>query len=356
MNMDAELMAALDELQRSVNSRLDEIDIASQRMPLPYDEPQNTGKKSFAYQSYVKLLRYGPDRLDTSERKAALILGDDPKGGYLAVPEFDTDVIRNLVQFSPIRGLAKVMTTTAGAVLIPKRTATGTAAWVGEVETRSEAQPAYGMEEITVNEAACYVDLSLQMTEDSSINMGDEVTAGLAEEHGRLEGNAMLVGDGLKKPEGVLGSAAITTVPSGHASQITADALITALYSLPSYYRSRSTWLCNGLTLAAIRKLRDGTGQYLWQPGLAPGQPEHILGRPVVEAPDAPDIASGAKPIIIGSWQDGYRVVDRLNSMTILVDRYTLATSGKVRLHSRRRVGAGVVQPAAFRAMVISAS
>lgn len=105
----------------------------------------------------------------------------------------------------------------------------------------------------------------------------------------------------------------------------------------------------NGSTLAAIRKLKDGTtGVYLWQPSYAAGQPESLLGRPIREVPDMDDVGSGAEPIAFGDVATAYRVVDRLD-MSILVNPYLLATRGIVRIHATRRVGAAVVQPAAFK-------
>lgn len=305
--------------------------------------------------AFEKLLRYGPERLDHDERQAAVIVADDAKGGYLSPPEFVQEVIRNLVQFSPVRQLARIGNTASGEVLIPKRTATGTAYWTGETETRLEAQPAYGQERIPINECAAFIDVSVQMLEDSAIDMTAELAVGLGEEFGRLEGLAGISGSGVKQPEGVLSNSSVPTVASGASASITADALISMLYSLPPFYRNRSTWVCSGATLAAIRKIKDGSGQYLLQPGLAVDRPDTLLSRPILEAVDVPEIAASATPVILGSWSDGYRIYDRVY-LSILRDNFTQALTGKVRFWARRRVGMGVVQAAAFRKMVISAS
>jgi HK97 family phage major capsid protein len=104
----------------------------------------------------------------------------------------------------------------------------------------------------------------------------------------------------------------------------------------------------NGATLAAIRKLKDSTGQFLWQPSLIVGQPETILGRPVIEVPDMADVGSAAEPILFGDIATAYRIVDRVG-LSILVNPYLLATNGITRIHATRRVGAAVVQPAAVK-------
>ena len=359
--MDPDLQDALDGLAAAarantdtLGARMDSLETRQNRAMLGGAAGGTVRGKSAALKSFEKLMRYGESRLDADERRNSVIVSDDGKGGYLAVPEFQTELIRNLVVFSPIRQLARVGTTTAGTVLIPKRLAQGTATWVGETETRSEAQPAFGMEEIPINEAAAYIDISNQMLEDAAIDMSAELSLGLGEEFGRQEGLAGFVGNGVKQPEGVLTNANVTSVVSGAASSITADALISMFYSLPAFYRNRSTWAMSGTTLAAIRKLKSGEGDLLWQPGLMLGQPELLLGRPLVECVDLPDVASSAYPIVLGDWNTGYRLIDRL-SLAILRDPFSLATSGKIRFHARRRVGGGVVQAAAFRKMLVSA-
>ena len=103
----------------------------------------------------------------------------------------------------------------------------------------------------------------------------------------------------------------------------------------------------NGLTLASLRMLANTFGQPFWQPSLALGQPETLLGCPVLEIPDMPDVAANATPILFGDFETAYRVVDRVELST-LVNPYTLATKGATRIHATRRVGADVVQPKAI--------
>ena len=110
----------------------------------------------------------------------------------------------------------------------------------------------------------------------------------------------------------------------------------------------------NGTTLGAVRKLKDGQGNYLWQPSFQAGQPETVLGRPVVEMVDMPDIGDGAFPIIYGDFS-AYRIVDRL-AMSILVNPYLLATKGLTRIHATRRVGGRVLQAARFRKLKTATS
>lgn len=141
---------------------------------------------------------------------------------------------------------------------------------------------------------------------------------------------------------------------SGHATQVTADALIRLMYAQPATYRNAGVWAMNGTTLGLLRVLKDGDGRFLWQPSYQAGQPETILGRPVIELPDMDDVAAGAEPIIFGDFS-GYRIVDRL-AMSVLVNPYLLATQGLTRIHATRRVGGRVIQAAKFRKLRIAAA
>lgn len=364
---------ALDELKGSVDARLkavetksldagklaDRLDKLEAKLNRPKVSNDNENvEATIERKAFTGYLRSGRESLGADEVKA-LRLADDTAGGYLAVPEFTTEVDKNLVQFSPIRQAARVGNTSNGSVIIPRRTAGPTGSWVGETDDRPETESTYGQAEIPIHEAACYVDVSTRLLEDAAVNVEAEVAFDLAEEFGRLEGVAFLNGDGAKKPVGILRASGVAYTPTGSASTLgtaPADLLITALYAMPAYYRNRGAWLMNGSTLALIRKIKnEATGDYLWQPAYAAGQPETILGRPVVEAPDMPDIGAGAEPIVFGDFATAYRIYDRL-ALSVMRDPYTRATNGLVRFHARRRVGGDVVRAEAIRKIRCAAS
>lgn len=180
----------------------------------------------------------------------------------------------------------------------------------------------------------------------------------LAEDFGLKEGLSFLKGTGPLQPEGLLINADISIVATGNASTLgsgPADMLIDTFYSLPAAYRNAGTWLMNSTTLAAIRKLKDGTtGTYLWSPGFQ-GQADTILGRPVIDCPDMDDVGSGTTPIAFGDIAATYRILDRIG-LSILANPYLLATTGTTRIHATRRVGGAVVQPAAMKKIVCKTS
>ncbi|MFO1126354.1 MAG: phage major capsid protein [Methylocystis sp.] len=345
--------AKIDDLEKKLadaQKRADDLELKMQRpgAQRPKDERAEIEKKAF-----VTFLRHGREGLGAEEIKS-LRVADDTQGGYLAPAEFSREVDKDIIQFSPIRQAARVGATASGSVIIPRRTGRPTAQWVGETQDRSETESAYGQAEIEIHEIACYVDVSNKLLEDAAVDVSAEVAFDLSEEFGRLEGAAFVNGNGVKKPIGFLSDASIGEKNSGNATAVTADGLIDLFYSLAPFYRQRGAWMLNGSTLAAIRKLKDGQGQYLWQPGLTAGQPETILGRPAIEAVDLPDVGAGAYPIVFGDFATAYRIYDRI-SISLLRDPYTVATNGLTRFHARRRVGGGVVRAEALRKMKISA-
>ena len=276
---------------------------------------------------------------------------NDTSDHVLAPEQIESDFIRNLVEYSPIRSIADVRSTTAGAVILPRRTGITNAQWVDETGPRPESQPTFGQSKIEIKEVATYVDISLRLVEDSG-NVVAEVTQALAEDFGQKEALAFVSGDGVLEPLGILSDPAVPEVAAAGAT-LDPDELIAMMYALPATYRNSSTWVMNGATLAAIRTLKDGDGRYLWQPSYQAGLPETILGRPVLDAIDMPDVETGETGIILGDFKRGYRIYDRV-SLGILPDPYSQRTNGLMRYHARRRVGAGVVRPDAFRKLVMA--
>jgi HK97 family phage major capsid protein len=302
---------------------------------------------SLERRAFSSFLRFGTDRMPADETRA-LIVGDDSKGGFLAPAEFQAEVIKGIVEISPIRQAVRVGSTSAGSVILPKLTGRPTAQWVGEDETRPETTQTYGQVEIPVHELACFIDVSLRLLEDAAVNVESEVASEVAQEFALKEGAAFSDGDGAKKPLGIQRVVGIPEFLNGHATNLNADKLIGLLYATPAVYRNSGSWMMNSTTLGVVRTLKDGMGNYIWMPGIQSGQPSSLLGRPVIEDPEMPDIASGAFPVIYGDFSKAYRIYDRVG-LSILRDPYTMATRGLVRFHARRRVGGGPVLTEALR-------
>jgi len=364
----AVVAAAINDLEKTVTGRLgaletksaalsgigDRLDAMEARLNRPASTPNGSGENALERKAFGTYLRHG-NQTPVDEIKA-LTVSSDPQAGYLAPPEVSTEFIRELVEFSPIRSVASVRNTAAPSVRYPARTSGTNAGWEGELEEAEESSMSFGMLEVPVHKITTYVDLSNELLADSGGQAEAEVNLALAEDFGRKEAVAFVNGSGVKQPEGVMSADGIEHSVSGVAAAITADALITMLYAMPATYRNASgfRWAMNGGTLAAIRKLKDGQGNYLWQPSYQAGQPETLLGKPVLEMVDMPDVAAGTFPIIAGDFS-AYRIVDRL-TLSVFSDPYTQAKRGVTRLHATRRVGGRVLQPARFRKLKIAAS
>lgn len=314
----------------------------------------SNGDISLERRAFANFLRLGDNRMDAEEVRA-LIVGDDTKGGYLAPAEFQAEVIRGIVEISPIRQAVRVGSTSAGSVILPKLTGRPTASWVGEEEERPETTMTFGQVEIPVHELAAYIDVSLRLLEDSAINVESEVASELAQEFALKEGAALSNGDGAKKPMGVQRTPGVPEVINGSATVLNPDKLVALMYALPAAYRSNASWLMNGVTLGVVMTLKDGQGNFLWQPSFQAGQPSTLLGRPIIEDNSMPDIGNGTYPIQFGDFSKSYRVFDRVG-MSILRDPYTQATKGLVRFHARRRVGGGPVLAEALRKLKMATS
>jgi HK97 family phage major capsid protein len=363
---EAVVTKALQDLQKTVDDRLKdieaktaesdklkervkELETKSNRPGGSLDTKEEPTEERKAFCVY---LRRG-DSMRAEESKA-LTVSSDPAGGYFAPAEMAAEFIRDLVQVSPVRSIASVRSTGAPSVIYPKRTGITNAKWKGENQAQEASEPSFGQAEVTVREINTYVDISNQLLTDSAGQAETEVRLALAEDFGQKEGAAFVNGDGVLAPEGFLSNADIQSLETASTTAIAPDELISAMYALPAAYRNAGTWGMSGTTLAAIRKLKDGQGNYLWQPSFVAGQPEMILGRPVVEMVDMPDIAAGKYPVIFGDFS-AYRIVDRV-AMSILVNPYLLATSGMTRIHASRRVGGRVLQAARFRKIKMKAS
>lgn len=339
-----------------LNDRLDTLETVLQRGRRvaakalgPADPERREAREAFG-----RFLRRGEKGLEPDEVKA-LSVSNDTTGGYLAPDEYSHEILKGVVEFSPLREVARVRQTSARAIQAPKRSGQFAAQWTAETGTRTETTGlSYGLEEVPTHEMYALVDISQQDLEDAVFDLEGELNGEFAEQFGVAEGAAFIAGDGVGRPEGLMTDAGVAVTNSGDASLITGDGLIGVYHGLKTPYAVRGAWLLNRTTLGEIRKLKDSQGQYLWQPGLAGSAPNTILGQPYVEATDMPDVAANAFPVAFGNFARGYLIVDRVE-LAVLRDPFTQATSGNVRFIARRRVGGQVVLAEAIAKLKIAA-
>ena len=299
-----------------------------------------------AFDSYC---RKGLEGLQPDEKKA-LTVSNDSTGGYLAPPEYVRELLKTITEISPIRSIARVRSTGARSIQIPKRDGQFSAQWVSESGTRSETTGyTVGLEELPAHEMYALVDISEQDLEDTVFDLEAEMQSEFAEQFAKAEGNAFVVGDAVGKPHGFMDHSGVGHVVSGSASAVTADGLISLVHNIKSDYTRNGTFVFNRATLASIRKLKDTAGQYVFQTGMMLGgnMVNTILGHPYVEATDMPSEGSNTFPVAFGDFRRAYMIVDRVN-LAVLRDPFTQATTGNVRYIARKRVGGQVVQKEAI--------
>jgi HK97 family phage major capsid protein len=237
---------------------------------------------------------------------------------------FIGQLYKYLVDTSSIRQAnPKVFTTSSGEPLVvPRSTAEGAAVWTGEGAPLTAGDPTIG----SVTLGAFKVGKIIQISSELLADEGFDVVGFLAESAGRNIGiavdTAYVVGTGGNQPTGLLNATNATvagfTAANGTGSgaglpttgTVTgADVLIELYHSVIPQYRARAAFLMNDSTIKAVRKLKDTTGQYLWQPALVAGQPDTILGKPVYADPNMPAFGFNAKPILFGDFS-GYFLRD----------------------------------------------
>lgn len=321
-----------------VNDRLDEIEVKFEKAAL--DTRRSDDEPSEESKAFGSWLRKG--EVSEDERKA-LSISDDTAGGFLAPAEYQREILKGAVEFSPVRALARVTETIAQSVKIPKRTGSFSAAWVSSGGTRSETTGlSYGLEEIPTHEAYALVDVENQLLEDSAFNLEAELALEYEEQFGVAEGTAFVSGSAVGRPEGFLTNADVTDVTSTTNDVLDARDFALLLYSLKEPYHANSVFGLNRTTLRVARNLQDSNGQFVWQPTLGADTPASLIGRPYVLMADMADVANGAKVLVVADWKRAYRIVDRIG-MAVQRDPYTQNTSGMTRFIARKRVGGQIV-------------
>lgn len=330
----------------AVQRRLDTLEAKANR-------PQGvhvTGADNTEVKAYGNFLRRGVERLDAEDIKA-LTVSTDANGGYLAPEETGNELIKLLNEFSPLRQYAKVINISGQSIVYPRRVSGTQASWVTEIANRTASGMTFEQVTMTPHELATFTDVSNALLEDNAYGLEGELLQDFAESFAKTEGQAFVSGDGVGKPKGILAAGnGIAEMKTGVAASFPtsnpADVIIAMFHKIPSVFAQAGVWMMNRNTLATVRTWKDGNGRYLVLDPISDGAPTTLLGRPIVEMFDMPDIAAGATPILFGDMQ-GFRIIDRVG-LTTLRDPYTLATNGQVRFHARKRVGADVTHPDRF--------
>lgn len=351
-----ETKASLDLVQ----DRMDALEAKAEKAILFANTRTAAGEMSDERKEFMEFARKGVLPAESKIMTAT----DESTGGVLAPADFIAEVIKGIIEYSPIRNIARVRPTSRRSSQQPKRTGRAAATWTGETGTRTAtANPTYGLTEIPNHELYARVLISNQDLEDSVVDLESDVTSQMAEQFGVSEGLGFVSGDANGKPEGFLSNAVVAAayVANGATTFTNGDGLLKLRFELKEAYWTSARMVLNRLTLRDIRLLKDDNHNYIWTPGvgqgagLAQGVPATIVDTPYVLATDMPTVASDALTVACGDFGKGYTISDRIQ-VSFLRDPYSAAADGAVVFHARKRVGGQVVLPEAIKVLKMAAS
>ena len=345
----SELRAEMDELKAKLRHSM----VEAGRPPL------GTELKSAGSEGFADFLRSG----ETAVEGKSVDNASSAAGGHAVPREIDEAIDRTLVAISPIRRIAnvvKVGSSNYRKLLTSGGTPSG---WVGfeaarpetSTPTFTEIVPASG--ELYANPAA-----SQHMLDDAVFDVEAWLANEIATEFARAEGMAFVKGTGVNQPLGFLNSPTATTadgarpigtlqtIGTGVAGAFPAsnpqDKLVDLVQSLRQPYRQGAVFVMNSATAALVRKMKTADGAFIWQTGMVAGQPATLLGYPVIEAEDMPDVAANSLSIAFGNFKSGYIITERAET-SILRDPYS--KKPYVYFYATKRVGGQVVNSEAIK-------
>lgn len=386
----AETVEKVEKLNATIDSLKERLEKAELRLDTP-TKPGNGGEFTQEQQDHLKdfnsWLRNpkSPDNIRAMhERTKAVSVGTPSAGGY-AVPEILLRTIeKKLIDVSPLRSLVRVVQVANSdfRALVDTRGEEG--GWVGENASsgnRSETStPGLGEVVPTFGTLYAYPKATEESLNDLFFDVGGWLVDNIVETFAKLEGEAIVSGNGTNKPTGFLAGVPVSTgdeasparafgtlqyIPTGAAGAFPndrlgsppgnpGDPLIDVVYSLKPGYRRNAVWLANKATISTVRKFKDSEGNYLWQPGLISGQPDRILGYNVAEMEAMPDIGSNTFPMAFGDFARGYILADVVGLRISMDDNIT--TPGQIKWYARKRLGGKVYNDDAIKLLKAAAT
>ena len=350
-----------DELGR-LSAAVDELAKKANRPGAPGvegDEALQAEHKS----AWIKWVRKGDDAGLADIEHKAMNVGTPADGGYAVPIQQDRDIMRLLTDLSPMRQVCRVMT--VGTEDYRKLVNLGGTAsgWVGETDARpATAGPTLAQLKPSFGELYANPEVTQKALDDIFFNVEGELSQDISESFAVLEGKAFLSGTGTNQPVGLLTAKTsaesdsarafgtvqhiATGVADNFPAKDPADILIDLIYSMKAGYRTGAQFMVNSMTLAAMRKWKDGQGNYIWQPAMQNGQPGSIFGYGYVTNEDMPSAGAGAIPVVFANFQQAYTIFDRVGIRS-LRDPYT--NKPFVGFYTTKRVGSMIANTQAVK-------
>ena len=353
----------IDAEVKAFNVQRKAFDVSSAGTPITADEYK-------AYHSgFFNLMRKGNVELLSDAERKAMIAGDDSNGGYLLPPTTVGRAVARIFELSPIRAIAGVQPISTDAMEGIYDNDEASYGWVGEVAARTDTNtPTLGKYRVEAHEMYAAPKASQKLIDDSAVDIENWLAMKVADKFARAEGDKFINGTGVAQPRGF---ATYTTAATGDATRTwgelehvktgangafhttQADPLFDLLGAFKPGYLGNAKWVTLRSVITAIRKFKTTTTlEYIWQPGLQVGQPDRLLGYPIVIAQDMPALATDSLSMAFGDFKEGYQIVDRVGIRT-LRDPYT--SKPYVIFYSTKRVGGAVLNFEAIKFIKFSA-
>ena len=320
---------------------------------VPEDKEEKTGTASDAYRTaFWNNIR----KRNWYDVKNVLEIGTDANGGYLVPDEYEKKLIDALQDENFFRSIATVIRTQSGTHTIPVVASHGTASWMEENGLYPETDDTFDQISLSAYKLGTAIKVSEELMNDSVFDIENYISKEFARRIGAAEEEAFLTGDGSKKPEGVFTATAknadqLTTITN---TNLTFDTIMDVFHSLRSVYRNRAIWILNDATVKALRKIKDNTGNFIWQPSVVAGQPDMILNRPYKTSIYAPELAAGNVPILFGDFSYYWIAERQGRSFKRLNELY--AANGQIGFLASERVDGKLILPEAVVGLSVSSS
>jgi HK97 family phage major capsid protein len=351
-----------------MKKQLEAIETAVAKMDFPGggDTNPNAKIKKAHAEAFDKWFRKGTGEAELKDLQiqASASTLSDPDGGFTVPEEVETAIDRVAQTVSAMRRISTVRSISTDTYKKLVNQGGATSGWVGEKGARTETGTPT-LAEIAINTKELYAMpyATQQLLDDSRVDIAAWLADEVAIEFNEEESEAFISGSGVEQPKGIAAYTMVANasyvwgkvgyIAGGHASLLNnADKLIDLQHALKSVYRNGAVWLMADSTLNAIRKLKDGEGNYLWRPGLAENAPDTLLGKPIEIDDNVDAIGANKYPIFFGNFKRAYLIVDRLGTR-VLRDPFT--AKPYVAFYTTKRVGGGIVMYEALKALKIVA-
>lgn len=356
----------LDEKVGRIDRSLAETKSALNRLAMKAAAPMEREAEDPAPQGWSAYLRSGDERGVSRLDTKSLNMGSDSEGGYVAPPQLDRLIEARLLAASPMRQISTVRQTSVGSFKKPVSLGAN-AAWAAEEGARNETTaPTLSLLDFPAAELYAMPAATQALLDDSYVDIDEWLADEVQDAFSVQENTAFVSGTGTNQPKGFLSYTEVADashawnqvgyIASGGAGAFASgeevERLLDLIYALKPGFRSNARFVTNRRTLSSLRKVKDDDGRYIFAPGLG-GEASSLLGFPITEMEEMPDVATDATPIAFGDFRKGYLIVDRQGAR-VLRDPYS--AKPYVLFYTTKRVGGGIQNFDAIKVLKMSES